>query len=118
MEIDEIKYDIDNVDIEQEMEDMDIENEKESEEEEREQIEAAEAEEKWRKQASKVNAKNLAADLLKDEVDRKHYNVKYKGNKCSAIVLHKFNDMEYLFSVKEAKADNWKTVKLKLSDIQ
>lgn len=117
MEIDDITYDIDNIDIEEEMENMDIEEEMEQEEAEREEIEAAEAAEQWLKMSNKINTKNLSADLMKDEIDRTHYSIKYNNAKCTVVVLYRFNDNEYLFNIIE-KNGNSSTKKLKLSDIR
>jgi len=116
MEIDDITYDIDNVDIESEMDMKDIE-------EEVEEIEAMverQNEENVYKMAKVLNARNLDVDLSKlDESLRNRYRFKYHSVTYTGFVVYKFAMNVYIFDVVDEDSPKGnKMIKVNLNELK
>lgn len=128
MEVDDINYDIDNVDLEEQMLIQDIEEELQEEQNIEEQ-EKEKEEDKIQEEAEKsyflsrraLNAKNLNLDLdIQVEELRPKYaweslkdNLIYEG-----FVVHKFDNNTYIFNASVQGENNFKLKKFTLDMIK
>ena len=128
MEVDDINYDIDNVDLEEQMLIQDIEEELQEEQDIEEQ-EKEEEENKIQEEAEKsyfisrrtLNAKNLSLDLdiQVEELRPKYAWESFKdGLIYEGCVVHKFDNNTYIFNASVQGENAFKLKKFMLDNIK
>lgn len=113
MEIDDITYDVDNVDVEEELYARECEEEEMYLDAQAEEAEEAEEEE------AELNESNLDMDMLKTcETDRRVYSFKKDGVPYRGYVIYKMSKGVYVFSVEDNDTScGRKSKKFSLDDI-